>query len=287
MKWQAYEELVRDIYQELGKAIGVQIECWGPTCRVQGKSGERHQIDILASHDDGVHTYRTAIECKYWNKKVSKAQALELSGKIDDANIEKGILVSKCGFTRGAVTIAKSKGISLVHLRRPIPSDWDGFLKVVSGEINYIVDVVYDYKLICQNAEESYVRTKKAIISEISVALTNGTVSPVKDIAEFIRKSANSNENNIDSIGFSWTGTPCLNEDAIAYDVKFLRGTVLRHARMEHGPYLKKLRFKIRQTVLTTQIYIDHQDFVCWIMQALFEDKTFAISPEHVPTQWQ
>ena len=150
-----------------------------------------------------------------------------------------------------------------------------------------IVDVVYDYKLICNNAEKGDVRTKKAVISEISVALTNATVSPVQDIAEFIRKSANSNENDMDKIGFSWTGTPCLNEDAVAYDVKFPRGTALRYARMERGPHLKELRFKIRQTVLTTQIHIDHQDFVSWIMRALFEDKTFAISPEQVPTQWQ
>ena len=122
MKWQAYEELVKDIYQELGKATGVKIECWGPSCRVPGKSGEYHQIDVLASHGDGIHTYRTAIECKYWNNKISKGQVFELAGKIEDANIEKGILVSKCGFTRSALTIAKDKNISLVHLRKPIPS---------------------------------------------------------------------------------------------------------------------------------------------------------------------
>ena len=27
--WQDYEELVKDIYQALGQASGVTVECWG------------------------------------------------------------------------------------------------------------------------------------------------------------------------------------------------------------------------------------------------------------------
>ena len=287
MKWQAYEELVKDIYQELGKATGVKIECWGPSCRVRGKSGEYHQIDVLASHGDGIHTYRTAIECKYWNKKISKGQVFELAGKIEDANIEKGILVSKCGFTRSALTIAKDKNISLVHLRKPIPSDWDGFLKVVSGEINYIVDEVYDYKLIYRNAEVRGVYTRKVVIGEVSVELTNGAVLPVPDIAENIRKSTKSNDDDIERNGYAWERTSSPRDEASSYVVIFPEGSVLRHATVENEPHVEELRFKIGQTVLTTRIHIDHQDFVSWIMRAIFEDRTFAISPDRVPTPWE
>ena len=48
-----------------------------------------------------------------------------------------------------------------------------------------------------------------------------------------------------------------------------------------------QLRFKFKQTVLTAEIHIDHQDFVAWIMQAIFEDRTFAIHPDYVPTRWK
>ena len=287
MKWQDYEELAKDIYQELGKAIGVTIECWGRSCKVRGKSGEYHQIDVLASHDDGIHTYRTAIECKYWNKRISKGQVLELAGKIDDANIEKGILVSKCGFTPSAVAIAKDKNIGLVQLRKSVPADWDGFLKIVSGEINYIVDEVYDYRLICHSTEIGDSHNRKAVMSEVSVELTNGSVLPVLNIAEGIRKSAKSRDDDVERNGYSWERIPSANDDPNSYVVTFPEGSLLRHTTMQHEPHVKELRFKIKQTVLTTEIHIDHQDFVSWIMRAIFEDKTFAVSPEHVPTRWK
>ena len=46
--------------------------CHGGNCKVRGKSGVSHQIDVLTSHPDGVHTYKTAIECKYWDKYIDK-----------------------------------------------------------------------------------------------------------------------------------------------------------------------------------------------------------------------
>ena len=287
MKWQDYEELVKDIYQELGKAACVTIECWGRSCRVRGKSGEYHQIDVLASHDDGIHTYRTAIECKYWNKRISKGQVLELAGKIDDANIEKGILVSKCGFIPSAVSLAKDKNIGLVQLRKSVPSDWDGSLKIVSGEINYIVDEVYGYELVCHGADVGGPHNRKAVMSEVSMELTNGSELPVPDIAESIRKSAQSRDDDVQRNGYSWERTPSPKDDPRSYVVRFPEGTRLSHATMQHEPYVKELRFKIKQTVLTAEIHIDHQDFVAWIMRAIFEDRTFAISPEHVPTRWK
>ena len=67
VRWQDYEELVKDIYLALGQTIGVTIECWGSSCRVEGPPGVSNQIDVLTSHSDGLHQYTTAISCKYWN----------------------------------------------------------------------------------------------------------------------------------------------------------------------------------------------------------------------------
>jgi len=79
MDWQNYETTVRNIYETLGKNYGVSIECYGKNCKRTGKSGIEHQIDVLSSHSDGVHTYFTAVECKYWNKKVNKDIAMKLN----------------------------------------------------------------------------------------------------------------------------------------------------------------------------------------------------------------
>lgn len=69
MNWKTYEETVKNIYQVLGASNGVKIECYGNSCKCTGKSGIKHQIDVLTSHTEGIHEYKTYIECKYSQKK--------------------------------------------------------------------------------------------------------------------------------------------------------------------------------------------------------------------------
>ncbi len=287
MNWQSYEELVKDIYQELGKAAGVNIECWGPSCKVQGKSGECHQIDVLASHDDGIHTYRTAIECKYWNKKVSKRPVLELSGILDDANIGKGVLVSKSGFTQGAKNVAESKNISLIQLREPKDSDWYGFVKEVSIDLNFIVDEVYDYKAICKNVSESQKNSFGNAGIELRVETGNRNSISFREIADRVRKFPKFEEEDIDKNRFCWTVTSSENDEVRAYVVKFPDETIVLHPTTGHQGNISELRFNVREKIITSEIHIDHEDHVSWIMEAIFEGKVFAISPDHIPTWWQ
>lgn len=67
---------------------------------MKGISGVSHQIDVLTSHSDGTTIYETVIECKFSKKKVNKDVAMKLVGLIEDAGINKGIIVSKNDFTR-------------------------------------------------------------------------------------------------------------------------------------------------------------------------------------------
>ena len=117
LDWKTYESITKYIYETLGKEFGVTIEGHGSTCKVNGKSGVKHQIDVLTSHSDGIHTYLTAIECKYWKEKVNKNVVAKLAGIIDDSNIDKGIIVCKNGFTQDGINYAKYKNIELVELR--------------------------------------------------------------------------------------------------------------------------------------------------------------------------
>ena len=288
-EWQSYEELVKDIYQALGKAAGVIIECWGPSCKVQGKSGVCHQIDVLTSHSDGIHTYRTAIECKDWNtEKVSKDPVMKLSEILDDANIEKGVLVSKAGFTPDAEKMAESKGICLIQLRKPEVSDWDGYIKEIPIEFCLFIDEVYDYEAGLKNVDESQQSSFRDAGIELRVGIESGDAMSFREIADRVRKLPEHKEEGIDEDGFWWTVTSSVNdEDVRAYVVTFPDGTIVTHPTTGHQGNISELRFKVRQIMQKIEIHIDHEDYVAWIMKFVFEDKMYAISPDRIPTRWQ
>lgn len=117
LDWKIYESITKYIYEMLGHQSGVTIKGYGSTCKVVGKSGLSHQIDVITSHIHGSHTYETAIECKYRKKKVNKDVVMKLVQVLEDTGISKGIIVSKSGFTRDGIQYAKHKDIGIVHLR--------------------------------------------------------------------------------------------------------------------------------------------------------------------------
>jgi len=117
MTWQDYEATVKFIYEALGARVGVVIECYGSACRRVGKSGVSHQIDVLTSHSDGVHTYYTGIECKYWDQKVNKDIVIKTAYLTEDCKFDKSVIVSKEGFTEDAILTAKNTNVYLVELK--------------------------------------------------------------------------------------------------------------------------------------------------------------------------
>ena len=116
LDWNQYEFITKYIYETLG-GQNVAIEGWGRDCKVNGTSGVTHQVDVLTSETDGIKIFRTAIECKYWNKKVDKDIVMKLIMIITDANIQRGIIVSKNGYTPDAQQFAKHHNILIVQLK--------------------------------------------------------------------------------------------------------------------------------------------------------------------------
>lgn len=147
MDWKSYEELVKDIYQELGKKTGVEIKGFGKDCKVTGKSGVTHQIDVLTSFSNGLQEYLTAIECKYWKEKVNKDIVAKLQYIVSDCNFAMGIIVSKMGFTPDAIATAKSLGIGLVLLRNMEEKDWERRIKNIEITIVPVVPKLLDCAL--------------------------------------------------------------------------------------------------------------------------------------------
>lgn len=123
INWKDYENITKYIYETLEKEYNVIIECHGANCKITGKSGLKHQIDVLTSVIDGSKKCLTAIECKYLNKKVDKGTVMKLLSLMNDTDIKRGVIVSKNGFTRDALQLAKYHNISIVQLREAKNTD--------------------------------------------------------------------------------------------------------------------------------------------------------------------
>jgi hypothetical protein len=148
LDWKTYESITKYIYETLDKESGVKIEGYGSKCKIKGKSGVQHQIDVLTSHSDGINLFLTAIECKYCKEKVNKEIVMKLAGIIDDCGFHKGVIVSKNGFTKDGVKFAKHKNIELVELRKFVESE----SKEIS-KISHLADVDLQIKTSIKRTE--------------------------------------------------------------------------------------------------------------------------------------
>jgi hypothetical protein len=117
LDWQEYEAVTKYIYEILGAQYGIKVIGYGGDNKIQGKSGVKHQVDVLTEQDHGGQAHLTVIECKFLKKKVTKETVMKLRSVMDDADISSGIIVSKMGFTRDTLTYAEYVGIKLVELR--------------------------------------------------------------------------------------------------------------------------------------------------------------------------
>jgi len=80
-----------------------------------GKSGQSHEIDISFEVTHAAVTMLVFVECKCYSRRVGVDDLLEFSARLDDVEAHKGIVVSKSGFSSGALEIARSKRIALVR----------------------------------------------------------------------------------------------------------------------------------------------------------------------------
>lgn len=272
IRWQDYEELVKDIYQVLGQANGVTIECWGSSCRVEGPPGIYHQIDVLTSHSDGLHQYRTAISCKYWNKRVGIPIVREFVQIVDDARLSKGVIVSKMGFTEPAKTYAESKNIGLVELRRPLDKDWDGYVREIRIMLMIDRTEIYDvhFELTVPKPGPSDDDFQGGLVhwplmlNQICIGL------PGQESATF-QKLADE----------EWSK----DEDKKEYEIQFPEGSLLTVPDdpefPAHGYSITSARFKVRfNPPLTEEIVVRADDHIYMIMESLLDGRRFTITTD-------
>ena len=198
LDWQGYEKLVRDILEALGQAAGVEIVCWGRSCVVEGPSGVRHQVDVLTRHSDGANEYRTAVSCKWRNRKVGISHVRELASIVQEAALSKGVIVSKSGFTKGARELAAARGIGLIELRKPTDEDWgDGITDV---RVEVIIDRGFALFDVCFRRavpipESNDEAAEKATTPRLlKVSMPGGDDKTLEELAEEARRDNSTQE---------------------------------------------------------------------------------------------
>jgi len=141
LDWEQYEAITKYIYESLGAQYGIKVKGYGRKFKVKGKSGVEHQVDVLTEQSKGEQILLTAIECKYWNKKVNKDAVMKLSKIMEDSDITGGIIVCKAGFTRDSKTFAEHEGIKLVELRETDENDGEFQKTIEIGTMDIQFDV--------------------------------------------------------------------------------------------------------------------------------------------------
>ena len=257
MDYREYEAATAALYQALGEGHGIEIEGFGAACRVKGKSGASHQIDVLVRQSNGLQTIRTAIECKYWGVKVGKGPVEKLVTILNDANIEKGAIVSKEGFTSGAVAMAKQHNISLVEMREPREVDWEGKIKSVHIMLNFQFPELYDLELM-QSPQQAGEGTQ--------------VTAPIQYL--MIQKPGEYPE-ALEGIIQNAIPRPTTPDQVI--EVSFPTGTTLQIEGIDKHPTIDGVRFKVKYDTLEHEIVIDAAEGIRFVVKAAFEGRQFHV----------
>ncbi len=126
-----YEIFTQEIYQSLIDAQGIDTIKVEHDIKIEGRSGQKHQIDVFWEYKIAGINHRVAIECKNYNKVVSVGKVRDFYGVLSDIGNINGIMVTKEGYQKGSKEFAKHYGINLKELREPKEEDWKGRIKSI------------------------------------------------------------------------------------------------------------------------------------------------------------
>jgi len=262
MDWKTYEEVTKYIYETLGKQVAVKIVGHGQNFIVKGKSDVAHQIDVLTSHSDGIHEYLTDIECKFWNHKIDKDIVMKVDSIVNDCNFNKGVIVSKLGFTPDAIKYANSVNVGLVILREPIEEDWEGRTKT-------IVLTIHSYAPHITHYENMVIELYKDISGPVQTdryfyLLNDGSKRTIKDYLDnFQTKLQNEN----------------ITEE-ITEEIKFDPPIFLQDFNGDNISKNIGIKISGKLDVTTTENIVDAEDTIWLMMKSIFENKTYVISKD-------
>lgn len=106
--WKEYQEATAAHYRALGLSATTDET-------IEGTRG-KHAVDVVVRGKRAGVDFLWLVECKWWNRRVSKAAVLTLSSVVQDVGADRGILLSRRGFQSGAPAMATKSNITLTSL---------------------------------------------------------------------------------------------------------------------------------------------------------------------------
>ena len=117
--YKGYELFTKRVYELLADSSSLNASKVQHNVKIEGRSGQKHQIDVFWEYEKDGKTHRVAIECKDYSRRISLDKVCAFKGVLDDLDGVNGIMVTKVGYQEGAKKYAQEYGISLKELRAP------------------------------------------------------------------------------------------------------------------------------------------------------------------------
>jgi general secretion pathway protein E len=89
---------------------------------VKGRSGAAHNIDILATKDEGIITHRIAIGIEEANKPLGLDKVFDFDDSAYDAGIMDKVLIAVPSLTDEAMQFARRQGIKVFEVKQLEPA---------------------------------------------------------------------------------------------------------------------------------------------------------------------
>lgn len=122
-----YEAFVASLQQAIiasENLIGLQTVIIEQNKKIKDNCGIYREFDLYWEYEFGGITYKTVIECKDYNSKISVEKIDALIGKLRDLPDLKPVFATKTGYQSGAKKKAEANKIELLIVREQVDSDW-------------------------------------------------------------------------------------------------------------------------------------------------------------------
>lgn len=108
-----YEKLTQVVYQGLLSAEGFDKTNVRHDEDILGKSGVKHQVDVLWQFKQAFIQHTVLVECKNYARPVTLEKIRNFFAVLHDVGNCQGVMVTKTGYQSGVVEFAKHYGIHL------------------------------------------------------------------------------------------------------------------------------------------------------------------------------
>jgi len=168
-----------------------------------------HQIDVYWELKKGDITYRTIVQAKDYNSRVTQDKLFTFHTVLNDLPGQpRGIFITKSGYQKGAKEFAEKHGILLYEFRTPIEADWTGKIKDININLTINVPDVSNFQLDIDTEWIKRLREKNNIhkqknfqIPSDKLVLYNDDDSPIMSVhqlrSELISKASLSSDQKI------------------------------------------------------------------------------------------